>query len=130
MGTFLKTLVISILLVFAPIKAVLLTTFALVFVDLIAGIWAAVQRGEKITSSGLKRTLIKLFVYEVAVMAAFLCETYLTGAIVPLSKIVSGFVGLTELKSLIESLNELSGGSVLKGLVEKLGSVKDKEDKS
>lgn len=125
----LKNLFLSMLLVFAPIQAVLLTTFTLVMADLILGIMAARKRGELITSAGFQRTIIKLAVYEAAICFGFLAETYLTGPLVPISKIVAGFVGLTEITSIFESLNEVSGQNLLKGIIDKLASKNDPKNR-
>ncbi len=126
-----KLLSAAILTVFAPIASVLLTALTLVLADLILGIAASHKRGEKITSAGLQRTIVKLVVYMAAIMLAFLTQTYLTGETIAVCKIVSSFVGLTELTSIVESLNEISGGSLLKALLDKFGSrnaLKDKDE--
>lgn len=124
----LKLLALSILSIFSPIKPILLTALTLVLIDLIIGVVAAKKRGESITSSGFQRTIIKLFVYMSAIILGFLTETYLTGDTVAVCKIISSFVGLTEFTSILESLNEISGGSLLKSIISKLGS-KNEENK-
>lgn len=112
----------SLLAVFAPLKPVLLAVLGLVILDFTLGVLAARKRGEPITSSGFKRTVIKLFVFQAAIIAAFVTEVYLTGDLAPVQKIVSCFIGLTELTSIAENLNEISGGNLLKTLIEKIGS--------
>ena len=109
--------------VFAPVKAAVLTVFVLVLADLILGVWAAHKRKEPITSAGLRRTAVKMFLYEAALLLGFLAETYLLGEYIPVCKIASAFVGLVEIKSVIENLNEIGGGSLFKGLIDKLNSV-------
>lgn len=115
-----EAMLLSIATVFAPIKSVIITAGILVIADLVLGIMAARHRKEPITSAGFRRSITKVFIYEIAIMLAYITETYLTGPDVPVSKIVSGFVGITELKSVIENLNELSGDSIFKLLVDKL----------
>ena len=110
------------LMVFAPIQAAIITVFVLIMADLVTGVYAAWKSEELITSSGLRRTITKLCVYEAALLLGFLTQTYLTGPYVPVSTIVSTFIGVTELKSVIENLNSISGGSLLASLVSKLGS--------
>lgn len=121
----LKILALSVLTVFAPVKMAVITTLVMVFADLVLGMLAARKRNEPITSAGLGRTIVKVSVYECAILLGFLAETYLTGPVVPVCKIITGYIGLTEATSVIENLNELSGGSILKGLVAKLGSQND-----
>lgn len=113
--------VISLLAIFAPIHSLLLTTGVMIFADLFTGIIAAYKRGEKITSGGIRRTLTKMFVYEAALMLAFLAEHYMSD-ILPFVKMASGMIALVELKSIYENLNSISGGELLKSLIDKLGS--------
>lgn len=123
----LKILAISIIAVFAPAKAMILTSLALVLVDLVTGVLAARKQGQPITSAGLRRTISKLFIYEIAILLGFLTQHYLTGDIIPVSNIIAGFVGLTELTSCLENLNTIGGGQILKAVLNKIGSVNDKQ---
>ncbi len=118
----LKIIGLSLLAVFAPIKAIMLTAFVLVIADLITGLLAARKRKEPITSAAFSRTLIKTAVYQTAIMMGFLTETYLTGDMLPVCKIITSYIGMTELLSLVENLNTISGGSLMKSLIKKLGS--------
>jgi phage-related holin len=120
MKTLAFNLALAALLVFVPIKATLITVMVLTLVDLGMGIAAARKRGEKVTSSGLKRTVIKLLVYEAVVMLGYLTEQYLTGEFVPVVKILGGLVGLTELKSVLENAEELTGIPILQVIIDKL----------
>lgn len=116
----LKLLLISTFAIFLPVKSILLTVIILVLSDLVLGILAARKRKEKITSKGLKTTVVKLFVYEVAILLGFLAEQYLLGDTLSLIKIISAYIGLVEITSVVENLNAISGGSLLKNLVKKL----------
>lgn len=120
---YLEALVISSLAAFAPVKATLATVLALVIVDLITGVLAALKRKELITSAQLRRSVSKLLIYELAVAMSYLSEHYLMSDEVPALKLISGMLGMVELKSVIENLNELSGNSVFKALIDKLGSI-------
>lgn len=116
-----KAGLISLVALFAPIHSLLITTGVMILVDLITGIMAARKRAEPITSSGFRRTLVKLFVYELALMLAFLAEHYMSD-ILPFVKMASGMISLVELTSIYENLNDISGMNLLKGLINKLGS--------
>lgn len=124
---YLKSLLIASLAVFAPIKAVIIVTGVLVTADLITGIIAAHKRGEKITSAGLRRTVTKTAVYLSAVCLGFLVEKFMIDSILPISKLVSGIIGVVELKSLMENLNTIHGSDLFKSIIEKLGSANDKK---
>lgn len=122
MITQLKMIALSVLMVFAPIKTIILAAFVMIMADLITGIIAAKKRGESVTSAGFSRTMVKTMVYQTAIIMGFLTETYLTGGLIPVSKIITSYIGLTEITSIIENLNSISGGSLMKALVDKLAS--------
>ncbi len=120
MSPYLRSLLIAVLAVFAPIKPMLIATFVLATVDLITGILAARKQGETITSGGLKRTVGKIFLYEAAILMSYVAETYLLGGIMPVTKLVAGMIGATELKSILENLDIINGSSLFTTLVSKL----------
>ncbi len=118
----LEIALITLLSVFAPVKEVLFTTFIIVMVDALLGLIASKKAGRPITSRGFKTTSIKLTLYELAICLAHLVSVYLTGEDVPALKIVSSMIGITELKSCLESMNEISGGSFMRAIIDALGS--------
>jgi hypothetical protein len=127
MKEYLSALLISIAAVFAPIKAIFLVTGILIFTDLIIGVLAARKKGEKITSAGLRRTVTKIFVYNVAVALGFLIEKYMLDGFIPVSKIASGLISVVEFTSILENLNTINGSPIFAKLIEKLGSINDKK---
>lgn len=124
---YLEPTLISLLAVFAPIKGILLVTGFLIVADLISGVLAAKKRGESITSAGLRRSLTKIFVYNLAVISGFLVEQYMLSSIFPISKLISGLIALVELKSILENLNIVNGSDIFKTVLDKLGSINDKK---
>lgn len=120
MKALLENIFLAVALIFMPIKATLVCVMFLTMVDLISGVIAAKKRGEKITSSGLKRTIIKTVVYEITVMLGFLTEKYMTGDALPVVKVLAGLIGITELKSVLENLEDITGMPVIKLLIKKL----------
>lgn len=117
-----KVLALTLLAVFAPIKAIILAALALIIFDLITGVIAAYKRKEPITSAGFQRTLVKTFVYLSAIVLGYIAETYLTGDLMPISKMITAYIGFVESVSCLENLNSISGGSLLTALIAKLGS--------
>lgn len=115
--------VLTILAVFAPIKAVLITALVLVIADLLTGVAAAYKRGEMITSAGLKQSIVKAVVYELALILGYIAEHYLIGNALPATNVVGALIGITELKSCLENLDSIYGApifrSIIKGLVDK-----------
>ena len=115
----------SILGVLAPVQEVIIVTFVLILVDLVSGIFAAKKRKEKIESSGLRRTITKIFVYQTAIITAFLVQNYLLGNKLPLCSIVAGVIGIVESTSIFENLNTIQGYNVFKKILILLGSPND-----
>src|ERR1700677_3527466 len=98
MKELLSRLLLAGLAVFAPIDAALVTILVLVLLDFASGIVAAKKQKIPITSNGLKRTIIKLCLYELLVCVTFLVQHYLTGDIFPALSIVNALIGIIELK--------------------------------
>jgi phage-related holin len=94
--------------VLMPIRSALLAVLVLIIADLCTGIWAALKEKRKITSHGLRRTVVKVLSYESAIIVSFIVETYLLEG-VPLVKIITGFIGITEAKSFFENLKRITG---------------------
>lgn len=120
-----KLLLLAVLAVFAPIKTALLTAMGLSVIDCITGIMAARKRGEPITSSNLRKTISKIVIFQTAILLAFLTEHYMMADLLPVSKIVAGYIGMTEYTSILENLNDINGGSIFKALIEKLNKKED-----
>jgi hypothetical protein len=97
-----------ILWLLAPIQAALITCIALVGLDFVSGIMVSRKNGIKITSSGFRRTAVKLAVYLALIVLASIVERFMAQQM-PLSHIASGFVGMTELKSCLENIQLLTG---------------------
>jgi hypothetical protein len=113
---------IAVLAVFAPAQSVMLSCMALILADLFTGVIASRKRKEPLTSSGFKRTLVKLVVYETAIALGFIAQHYLMADAIPVINIIGSYVGLTELTSAYENINEISGSNLLKNILDKLNS--------
>lgn len=124
-----KVFALSVLAVFAPVQTMVTAALVLIIIDLITGLVASYKRKDKITSAVFSRTLIKTLVYETAIITAFLAEKYLTGDTIKVTNIVTTFIGMGEAISIMENLNEISGGSLLKALIAKLGSQNAQDQK-
>lgn len=121
----LSPLFLSLVAVFAPVKALIIIAGVLIFADLITGILAAKKKGQSINSAGLRRTATKVFVYEAAIMLGYLVEHYMIADFFPVSKVAAGLIAVVEFKSILENLDVINGNPVFKSLIEKLGSVND-----
>ncbi len=117
MKSYLEAAGLALIAIFAPIQSAIISVFVLVCVDLATGIVAAHGRKEPISSSGIKRTVGKILLYEIAIMAAFICQSYLTGDLLPVCKLVTAMIGLVELKSVLENLGGVGENSLFKSVL-------------
>lgn len=125
MANYMKSLLISVLAVFAPIKALLISVGFLVVSDMITGIWAAKKRKDTIKSAEMRRTISKMLVYQIAVISAFVLQKFLLDNIIPVSNIVAGVIGMVEFQSILENSSTIAGQDIKKLILKKLGSVND-----
>ena len=123
---YLKTLLLAALTVFAPIKAVLISAMVLTMADMVLGIIAARKLKKRVTSKGLGRTVVKIAVYEAAVICGFLVEKYLIAESLPLVKILGGLIGVTELISVLENADIISENRLFRSVIDRLQSQSNK----
>ena len=102
----------------APIQGAIISTFALVMIDLILGLLAARKTNVPITSSGLKQTVLKLLAYELGIVLAFIVQTYLAPQLAAVG-ILTTLIGTVELKSLLENIDIITGGDFFKSILSK-----------
>lgn len=107
-GMFLK-FIAWLLIVTLPIRPAGIAVMCLVFADLISGLLASKKIGKPITSSGLRRTVSKLLIYEIALVVAMMLEQYLLEGGLPVIKTVGAMIGVTEAKSFFENLHIITG---------------------
>lgn len=122
--SFLSPYAISILAFFAPIHTLLLVVLALIILDLCTGIWAAMKRGEKIKSAGIRRTVSKLLVYELAIIIGFLLQ-FMVKDFVPVANLAAGVIAVVEAKSLFENLGTIYGEDIFRNIITRIGSAND-----
>lgn len=120
-----KLVLLSALAALAPIHAVIITVGVLVFSDLATGIFAAVKRGERITSAALGRTVSKMAVYQCSVVSAYLVEHYMIDGALPAAKLVAGLVGVVELTSILENSEKVLGVPIFATVIKFISSKND-----
>lgn len=120
-----KALWLAALAALAPIQGIVVTVGVLIIADLITGVWGAVKTKTPVTSAGLRRSVSKLLVYQLAIISGFLVQHYLIADLVPIVNIVAGVIGIVELKSVLENSSKIVGADVFKLMLSKLGSQND-----
>lgn len=124
----LENLFISLVILLAPLQSVMVSIIVLVVLDTILGVIAARSQKEPITSHKLKRMVAKLGLYYTAVLVGFVAGNYLIDALIPIEKMITTLIGIVEVKSVLENLDIIYGGSFFKSLLDKLDKKQD-EDK-
>jgi hypothetical protein len=104
----------------APVHPAVITALCLPLVDLTLALISARRAGEAITSAGLKRSVAKVLMYELAIVLAFVTEQYLLSSLVPAVRVVTGLIGMTELKSCLEHLDTLGGQPLFASILKRL----------
>jgi hypothetical protein len=117
---------LALLALLAPIHSLMIATGVLIFMDLFTGLWRAIKVKEPITSNGLRRTVTKLLAYQLAIITAWIMQTYLMVDFIPPVKIVASVIAITEAKSILENLSKISGTDLWSLLLEKFQGSKDK----
>ena len=122
------SLLLAAIAVLSPIYTAMTTCGVLIFFDLILGLIAAKRQGIKIESRKLKFTVVKMLVYQLVIISAFLAEKYMIDFI-PLNKITMAFIAIVEFKSIAENFEKITGlpfFKFVKGwLNEKLNKIKE-----
>lgn len=104
-----KVWFLAVLTVFLPIKELMLTIGFLVGADMVVGIWKALKTGQRIRSRRMSDTITKLMLYQLAIMSGFLIETFIISELLPITKLVATVIAIIEFKSIIESIEAVTG---------------------
>jgi len=97
------------LAVFLPIKELMLTIGFLVASDMVVGIWKALKLKQRIRSRRMSDTITKLLLYQIAIMSGFLIESFIIAELIPITKLVATVIAVIEFKSIIESIESVTG---------------------
>jgi phage-related holin len=100
---------------FLPLIPFVFLIFILTGTDLITGLIASIKtKGIKsLKSRGLKRTTIKIAAYLIALSLTFLFENIIFDTNLILTKIMAGYISLTELASVFENLGKITNKGAL-----------------
>lgn len=108
----LKTISVALITFFAPIYPAMISVGILILIDTLTGIIAAKKTGETITSKKMGGCITKSIVYQLLIISAHLCETFLFAQI-PFVKISLAFLAMTEFTSVNENIQKSTGKSAL-----------------
>jgi hypothetical protein len=117
MKQYITPLLASLVAVFTPVLPTLLTVGFLIALDFIVGIYRAFKLGEEITSRKMGNTISKMLLYNITILSLWVFEKYILQDAIPITKIGAALISITELKSIDESVEKLTGVGIWKKLV-------------
>ncbi len=113
------TLLLSLLAFIAPVQQLMIAIGTIILIDFVLGVTMARKRGIPITSREAKRTIVKMFLYQLTVLTGFILDTFfIPGDLVV--RVCAMAIGLIEAKSIFEKIYGLTGLNVWDLLKEKL----------
>jgi len=101
--------IISCVAILAPTTPLMVVTGMMIFFDFFTGVWKSFKREEKFSSTKMSNSISKMVLYQIAILTGFVLEIYILHGLIPISKIVAGFLATTEFQSLIENIGEITG---------------------
>jgi hypothetical protein len=76
---------------------------------MVVGIWKAIKLGMKIRSRRMSDSITKMLLYQLAIVSGFLIETYIIDQLIPITKLIATVVAVIEFKSIVESIEAVTG---------------------
>ena len=118
LSTILKLGIPYVVFFFAPITWSIVAIGVLVFTDVFTGIRAAKNRGERIHSKGMSRTIGKMLYYSIAIVLSRVMEVAFIDWL-PVAQLTSGYIAVVEFKSNMENISAVTGIDVWNHLKDK-----------
>ena len=126
MKTYISIAAASIIAVLSPVAPMIYIALFAIFLDTCFGIWRSVKKNGWISfkSRRLSATLSKSLLYSLAIILTFLVEKFIAGDLVAhfiaielvMTKIVAFFCVVVEVKSINESVEDVTGKNMLQCL--------------
>jgi hypothetical protein len=118
-------LLLSFFSILTPIKPLVLIAVVSIILDTCFGVWRSYRKGHKIRSRRLSHTISKSLLYSGAIVFMFLLEKFVISDILGhfiaidlvLTKMFTFFCVVTELKSINESYESVTGKDIWKAFV-------------
>jgi hypothetical protein len=118
----------SFLSILSPVMPMIYIAFFVILIDTGFGIWRSVKKGgwKAFRSRRLSHTLSKAFLYSGAILMVFLIEKYIAGDLIGhfisvdlvMTKMIAFFCVATEIKSINESYEDVTGKNMIKAVRE------------
>jgi phage-related holin len=107
--TFFKYLAVTFFAFTMPIHTLVYCVVALIGLDTITGVYKAYKQKDAITSKKFGQVISKLLLYNLAILSGFIVEVMIGLSAFHLAQIIAVAISLTELKSVLENTNAITG---------------------
>ena len=126
MKTYISIALASMLAVISPVAPMFSISLFSIFIDTCFGVWRSVKKNGWVSfkSKRLSSTLSKSLLYSLAIILIFLVEKYIAGDLIShfisidlvMTKVVAFFCVIVEVKSINESVEDVTGKNMLQCL--------------
>lgn len=126
MKTYISIALASMLAVLSPVAPMIYISLFSIFIDTCFGVWRSVKKNGWVSfkSRRLSSTLSKSLLYSLAIILVFLVEKYIAGDLIShfisidlvMTKVVAFFCVIVEVKSINESVEDVTGKNMLQCL--------------
>ena len=121
LNDFIFKLLITGLAYFAPVQGIVHAVIALFVIDWITGVWkSCLVNKRRFTSYRLRKSVNKAVGYILAIVSGHILNESILGGSMNLPQIIAGYIGITELISILENLSDITGKDFLKEISIKL----------
>ncbi len=120
------------LAILSPVYAVMGTIVFLIIVDFVTGVFVTYKKKKQLRTVHIVHATSKVVIYNLVVLSAFLLEQFIIDE-VPFLKIISGFIAVFEIKSIMQNFDVIYGVNLYKVILKALNnkaniaSLKNKE---
>ena len=104
-----KSLIVAVIAFLAPVQWLIAGVAALILFDTLTGVYRAYKTGQAVTSKRFSHIISKFALYNIAIISGYVLQLMIGLDVVPLAKIIAVAIGMTELKSVLENINVITG---------------------
>lgn len=105
---------------FLPIRELAYALLALFLIDWVTGVWKSRVVRRRITSYRLRKSSQKIGSYMVALISAHILNESILGGVMHLPQLIAGYIGVTEVASILENLSEITGRDLMLEIANKV----------
>lgn len=126
---FFVKIMIVVIAYFSPVHELMFAVFALWIIDFITGVCKSIKCKKRISSNRMFLSVIKLLSFELVIISSHIFSVSILDGKLNLTSVVGGFIGATELLSILENLTKITGVDFLKNIGNKILTYSNQHEK-